>query len=204
MSSDRAEETRRQIIETALTLLRRYGQDKLTVVDIARSLGMSHANVYRYFSTRNEILDAIMDDWMAKVQAFADEIAARPESASVRIEAVLLELHRRRRQKLVEDPEVYQMAQRVFDLRPEALARHRDAVRSVFRQLIQAGIEAGEFRRLNVVEATEVLLDSTILFIHPLMIPTLMESPSDQAEARARKVVGAILTSFRKLAFSTE
>ncbi len=204
MISDRAEETRRQIIETALTLLRRYGQDKLTVVDIALTLGMSHANVYRYFSTRNEILDAIIDDWMAKVQAFADEVAARPESASTRIELVLLELHRRRRQKLVEDPEVYQMAQRVFDLQPVALARHRDAVRSVFRQLIQDGIEAGEFRPLNITEATEVLLDSTVLFTHPLMIPTLMESPSDQAEDRARKVVGAILTSFRKLAFPLE
>ena len=204
MSSDRAEETRRQIIDTALTLLRRYGQDKLTVVDIARSLGMSHANVYRYFSTRNEILDAVIDEWMAKVQAFADSIATRPGSASDRIEAVLLELHRRRREKLVDDPEVYQVVQRVFELRPEALLRHREAVRSVFRQLIQAGIEADEFRPLSLGEATEVLLDATVLFIHPLMIPTLMESPADQAEARARKVVGAILISFRKLAFSTE
>ena len=198
MASDHAEETRRQIIDTALALLRRHGQDKFTVVDIARTLGMSHANVYRYFSNRNEILDALIDDWMAKVQAFAEGIAKRPESASVRIEAVLLEFHRRRRQKLIEDPEVYQTAQRVVELRPQALARHREAIQSVFAQLV------GWLREVNVVEATEILMDATVLFVHPLMIPSLLELPNDAAELRARRVVGAILTSFRELAFSQE
>ena len=203
MASDRAEETKRQIIDTALALLRRHGQDKLTVVDIARTLGMSHANVYRYFCNRNEILDALIDDWMAKVQAFAEGIARRPESASVRIESVLLEFHRRRRQKLVEDPEVYQTVQRVFELRPQALARHRQAIQSVFAQLVAEGIKNGEFHELKVDEATEILMDATVLFVHPLMIPSQLELPNDAAELRARRVVGAILTSFRELAFSS-
>lgn len=202
MASDRAEETRRQIIDTALALLRRHGQDKLTVVDIARTLGMSHANVYRYFSNRNEILDTVIDDWMTKVQALAEGIARRSESAALRIESVLLEFHRRRREKLVEDPEVYQTVQRVFELRPEALARHRQAIQSVFIRLVAEGIRNGEFRPLKVEEATEVLMDATILFIHPLMIPTLLELPNDVAESRARRVVSAVLASFRELAFS--
>jgi AcrR family transcriptional regulator len=180
-----------------LSLLRRFGEDKLTVVDIARTLGMSHANVYRYFGTRGEILDAIIEDWMAKVQAFVDEIAVRPGSAAARLEAVLLELHRRRRQKLVDDPEVYQTVRRVFELRPEALTRHREAIEAVFRRLLSEGIAGAEFRPMEESQAAEILLDATVLFVHPLMIPTLLEAPGDAVEQRTRRVVAAILAGFR-------
>lgn len=198
MDSDRAAETRRQIVAAALTLLRRHGEQKLTVVDIARSLGMSHANVYRFFSNRTEILDALIDDWMAKIQSFMQEVAGRPGTAATRIQAVLLELHRRRRQKRIDDPEVFQTVQRVFDLQPAALSRHRDAIRTVFRQILEDGIASGEFRRLDLDEAVEILLDSTVLFLHPLMIPTLMQASADEAEKRAERVVSAILQSFRE------
>jgi len=67
-------ETRSQILQSAEALLRRYGNDKLTVVDIARSLNMSHANVYRFFKTKSDILDAIIDEWLTKIEQFVEAV----------------------------------------------------------------------------------------------------------------------------------
>lgn len=186
----KAEDTRKLILDTAKSLLRRFGEDKLTVVDIARALHMSHANVYRFFKGKSEILDAITNEWLLRVEMFVEEIAGRPASAAQRIEAVVLELHRKRRQKLIEDAEVYETYRRVVELRPDVVAQRRERIVVVFKKLIEEGIQAGEFAPANVEEAATVLKDASTLFLHPLLIPTEL---STDTEARARHVVVYIL-----------
>ena len=53
------DDTRARIIETAEALFRRLGFAKTTVADIAAELGMSPANVYRFFPSKNAIVEAI-------------------------------------------------------------------------------------------------------------------------------------------------
>ncbi|MCC2101684.1 MAG: helix-turn-helix transcriptional regulator, partial [Hyphomicrobiales bacterium] len=45
-----------RIMEAATTFLRRYGPRRATVVAIAESAGMSHANVYRYFPSKAALI----------------------------------------------------------------------------------------------------------------------------------------------------
>jgi AcrR family transcriptional regulator len=46
------DDTRERIMETAETLFRRLGYSKTAVADIASELGMSPANVYRFFPSK--------------------------------------------------------------------------------------------------------------------------------------------------------
>lgn len=193
MGARSASETRGLILHTAESLLRRFGNDKLTVVDIARALGMSHANVYRFFKTKSEILDAIIDQWLGKLERFVEEIAHRSTSATARIEAVVLELHRKRKQKLREDAEVFETFRHVVEVRPDAAAKRREKILHVFRRLIEEGIESGEFVRVDSLKAATALKDATSLFLHPFLIPTTLHEETD---ARARDVVRFILAGF--------
>jgi len=186
-------ETRGLILQSAEALLRRYGNDKLTVVDIARSLNMSHANVYRFFKTKSDILDAIIDEWLTKIEQFVEEIAERPNSAAARIEAIVLELHRKRKQKLRQDAEVFQTYRHIVEIRPDAAARRREKILRVFQRLIEEGIESGEFAGVDSLKAATVLKDATCLFLHPLLIPTTL---NEETDARAKDVVRFILAGF--------
>jgi AcrR family transcriptional regulator len=186
-------ETRSQILQSAEALLRRYGNDKLTVTDIARSLSMSHANVYRFFKTKSDILDAIIDEWLTKIEQFVEEIAQRPDSAAARIEAIVLELHRKRKQKLQQDAEVFETYRHIVEIRPDAAARRREKILHVFQRLIEEGIESSEFAGVESLRAATVLKDATCLFLHPLLIPTTL---NEETDARARDVVRFILAGF--------
>jgi AcrR family transcriptional regulator len=188
-------DTRGLILEKAKTLLRRHGGDKMTVVDIAKALGMSHANVYRFFRTKSDILDAIIEEWQAKIEAFVEGIAQRPVSAAERLEAVVLELHHKRRQKLLEDAEFYETYRRLVALRPDFVAQRRQKILEVFERLIKQGVAGGEFSPVDPHEAAVVLKDATTLFLHPLMIPTVL---SEETEERARNVVRYVLAKFSK------
>jgi AcrR family transcriptional regulator len=186
-------ETRGLILQSAEALLRRYGNDKLTVVDIARSLNMSHANVYRFFKTKSDILDAIIDEWLTKIEQFVEEIAHRPISSGARIEAIVLELHRKRKQKLRQDAEVFETYRHLVEIRPDAAARRREKILRVFQRLIEEGIESGEFAGVDSLKAATVLKDATSLFLHPLLIPTTL---NEETDARAKDVVRFILAGF--------
>ena len=185
--------TRDLILDAAKTLLRRHGQDKLVIVDIGRALGMSHANVYRHFRNKSEILDAIINEWMSLVEEFIEGIARRPGSAAQRLEAVVMEVHRKRREKFLEDAEVFESYRRLAEMRPDAIAKRREKILHVFERIIREGMAGGEFGELDAQEAAVVLEDATALFLHPLMIPTAI---NEDIRTRARKVVRSILAGF--------
>ena len=55
----------------------------------------------------------LIDEWLAKLGGFVEDISARPISAAARIEAIVTELHRKRKQKLREDTEVFETYLRI-------------------------------------------------------------------------------------------
>ena len=195
MPKTSADETRQLILETARTLLRRFGPGKMTVVDIARAMRMSHANVYRFFQNKSEIIDAIVDEWLSRVEAFVEGIAARPGSAAARIEAVVLEIHRKRREKLLKDAQFYETYRRVVELRPDFVAQRRQKIVNVFQRLLEEGMRSGEFAKVNAPETAVALKDATSLFLHPLLIPTEL---GEHTEARARRVVRCVLAGLAR------
>ena len=48
-----------RILEAAERVFRQYGYAKTTVADIAKELGMSTANIYRFFGSKVEIHQAL-------------------------------------------------------------------------------------------------------------------------------------------------
>jgi len=186
-------DTRTAIIETARLHLRRYGEDKMTIVGIARALGMSHANIYRYFPSKAAIVEAVLDRWLSRVENFIEEMAQRAGTASERIERVVIEIHRRRRKKFQEEPELYESFRRVIVSRSHAVAKRQEKIVEVFARLIQKGVEDGEFRAVDPVEAATVLEDATAFYLHPAVMPSALDN---RGEERARNVVRHVLAGF--------
>ena len=78
------DETRARIVETADTLFRRLGFAKTAVADIAAELGMSPANVYRFFPSKTAIVQAICQRCLSQVEEAAWAIARSKVPAAER------------------------------------------------------------------------------------------------------------------------
>src|SRR5262245_9640899 len=78
-------DVRTRILDEAERLFRVYGYTKTTVADIARELGMSPANVYRFFPSKSAIHEALADRMVAEVEIGALRIARLPLSAEERL-----------------------------------------------------------------------------------------------------------------------
>jgi AcrR family transcriptional regulator len=73
---DSQDNATRILLETE-TLLRIYGHRKIRVADVADACGFSAANVYRYFSSRDAILDALASHYLREAERTALACAAR-------------------------------------------------------------------------------------------------------------------------------
>src|SRR5688572_33247024 len=85
----KSDDTRARIIETADALFRRLGFAKTTVADIAGELGMSPANVYRFFPSKNAIVEAICRKCLSEVDEKAWAIARSRGPAGARLERMV-------------------------------------------------------------------------------------------------------------------
>ena len=86
------DDTRDRIMDVADRLFRQLGFAKTTVADIAAELDMSPANVYRFFASKNAIVEAICRRCLAELDERAWEIARSRGSAVARIERLILEI----------------------------------------------------------------------------------------------------------------
>src|SRR5512135_1465786 len=71
--------TRRKILDTARQILVTEGLQNLSMRSLAEQIDYSPAAIYRYFGSKEEILQAIREEGWARISA------ARPESSSEKL-----------------------------------------------------------------------------------------------------------------------
>ncbi len=59
-----SERTRRQILDTAREMCRREGYENIRMADIADKVGRTRATVYNHFATRDDLLQALCEEYL--------------------------------------------------------------------------------------------------------------------------------------------
>ncbi|WP_374630382.1 TetR/AcrR family transcriptional regulator [Ferrovibrio sp.] len=187
---------REQILDAARAQLRRYGEAKTNVVDIARALGTSHTTIYRHFRSKAEIFDAVVAEAMRDEEEMARRFVDVDGPAAERLEAMVLALHARKRERFAGDPEVYQLYRRIVDERPDIIAAYARAMTALIAQILADGIKRREFKIDDVAIAAGVVRDAVTVFVHPAHVEAAVKAGLP-VEAMARNVVRSLVAAFR-------
>src|SRR5262249_26269692 len=86
------DDTRARIMDMAEALFRRLGVSKTAGAANTAELKMSPANVYRFFPSKNAIVEAICQRCLGELEDRAWAVARSPGSAAERIERLALEI----------------------------------------------------------------------------------------------------------------
>jgi len=186
------EDTRARIIETAEVLFRRLGFAKTAVADIAAELDMSPANVYRFFPSKNAIVEAICRRFLAEIDDKAWAVARAKGSASNRLERLILEILSYHKENVLAEQRVNDLVLAAIELSWDAIRAHKEVMRTVVEVILRDGIEAGEFEAVEPRETAELFMRSVLCFTHPMVIGQCMEEGQD-LETQARASVHFIL-----------
>ncbi|MEM9490062.1 MAG: TetR family transcriptional regulator [Myxococcota bacterium] len=179
-----------QIIDAAEEALRRFGPGKASVVDVARSLGVSHGTVYRYFAKKLDLWNAVAARWLRQVAAPGAAIAAEQGPAIERIERWFQALLTIKRRKAAEDPELFATFHTLAMAAHEVVTEHLDHLTGQLESIIADGVATGELRVEDPAAAARALFYGTALFHNPVHAEAWKQPDIDH---RFREVFGLLL-----------
>jgi AcrR family transcriptional regulator len=147
---------------------------------------MSPANVYRFFSSKNAIIEAICQRCLGELEEKAWTVARSRGSAAERIERLVLEILTYHRENHLVDQRVNDMVLAAIELSWQAIRAHKEHMRMVFEMILREGIESGEFEPLDPRETSRLLMISLVHFCHPVLVAQYLQDQEDlEGDARA-------------------
>ena len=180
------DDTRARIMAAAEALFRRLGFAKTTVADIAAELEMSPANVYRFFSSKNAIVEAICKHCLTEVEEMAWTVARSKASGAERMERLILEILAYHKENFVSEQRVNELVVAAIEGSWDAIKAHKQNMQNVAELILRDGIAAGEVEPVEPGPTAELIMRSVVCFTHPLLIGQCVEEGQDvEAEARA-------------------
>ena len=187
---------RTQILDTARAQVRRHGEAKTNVVDIARALGTSHTTIYRHFRSKADIFDALVVEAMRDEEEMASRFVEAEGPFAERLEGMVLALHARKRERFTADAEVYGLYRRIVEERPEIIAAYSQAMTALIARILADAKKRGEIRVDDIEAAAGVVRDAVTVFVHPAHVAAAVAA-NLPSEKMARNVVRTICAGFR-------
>lgn len=159
--------TPERILDVAEEVLRRYGPAKTTVVDVARVLEVSHGSIYRHFPSKAALRDAVAERWLHRVSVPLAVIAAEQGAAVERLHQWLSRLIALKRQKVLDDPELFATYHAIAQETRQVVQAHIEELVRQLAEIIESGINSSEFKVSDPHEAAKAVFHATIRFHHP-------------------------------------
>ena len=162
------------------------GYQKTAVADIARELGMSPANVYRFFPSKSAINEALAERLLAAIRADARALAADA--------AVPPPERLRRLLRLVFDRHLalFFSERRLHDMVTAAMAEHWGVIERFVAE-VEASIAAvvadgqarGDFAAGDPTQSARLVRQAMLVWTHPAMLADCLDHGMDEAGAAA-------------------
>ena len=191
-SKTKPDDTRARIIAVADVLFRRLGFAKTAVADIAGELGMSPANVYRFFPSKNAIVEAICQRCLSELDEKAWAISRSRRPAVARLEQLFLEILAYHKENLITEKRVHDIVLIAIEDNWSAIQAHKNVIRTITEAILRDGIEAGEFEPIDPRETSMLIMRSLIVFCHPVLLAQSLQE-GDDLEARLRESIRFLL-----------
>lgn len=178
VAETKEKDTRQRIVETAERLFRQLGFQKTTVADIARELGMSSANVYRFFGAKSEINEAVAQHLMGEVEQAGAEIAAEKTSASDRLRKLIHTIHQMNGERYIDNRKLHEMVAVALSDNWPIIVAHIGRMGAIFGKIIADGVAKGEFQPCDIETTAKLVQTATIRFCHPRLMIECEDVPS--------------------------
>jgi AcrR family transcriptional regulator len=179
------EETRSCILSVAWDLFRQLGT-RTTVADIADKSGMSSANVYRFFPSKQALNEAVCEGLLGELLKTARRELDAPGTASQRIAGMMLTIHRLMRDQMTDHARVHEVVQIACDEVWPPIVDYLQKCAAMLADVIAEGQATGEFGPGDPKELGWRTLQACVIIENPTMIA---HCPAIRPETRPEHAV---------------
>jgi AcrR family transcriptional regulator len=181
-----------RILEAASEELSKFGLRKFAVISVAAAAQMTHPNIYRYFTSKTALIDALITLWLKPLEERIEMVVSASDPVGDKLERMIVAVSQAYRAAKEDEPHLF-VAFVAATAESRAVSRkHRARLRRAFDRVLDEGIGAGAIGMKDRPKAQMLLLDTVWRFIDPASI--LAEQDSAKAlDGRLERVIEAAL-----------
>jgi TetR/AcrR family transcriptional regulator, repressor of the ameABC operon len=185
-----------RMLEATERLVRIHGHRKVTVSDVAAACGMSQSNAYRFFPSRQALLEAVGERWFAGIEEELRVVVASNEPPADQLVHFVVRRYELMRTRHAEDPDLFQAYLELGLDDVDVVQRHVDRSRALLAEIMRRCSARGLIGGRDPATAAELVEAMTTRFRDPVQIVRYVEEDSVR---RAAEVAGIVLAGLAHL-----
>lgn len=186
--------TRARIIDAADYMIQEKGAISFSMTDLAAAVGMSPANLYRFFDSKDALAEAMAGEWFAELQVIMEELVA----AEMPVEEKLYQFFANRlvvkRARYKADPGLFESYMELGDEHFEVIKGYVDLADHYMALILAEAMEKGYFRGLELDSVMSLVNTMIQPFCNPRLMTQMMHVATEE---RLRMVINTILNGLR-------
>lgn len=185
-------DVRDQIVVAATEHFRRYGYEKTTVSDLAKTIGFSKAYIYKFFESKQAIGEMICSNCLREIEAEVVAALSAVDSAPEKVRRLFKAIVEASLRLFFRDQKLYEIAISSATERWPSAVAHEGFVRQLILEVLQRGRDSGEFERKTPIDEAAAAI---YLVMHPYINPLLLRHSFDHTDEAPALLAGLVLRS---------
>ncbi len=161
------EATRNRLLETVDDLVRERGSGDISMTDLANAAGMSPSNIYRFFESKEALMEAVAEKFFEKKIAIMEEVTA----SDLPVREKMFQYYARRFAVMVEqyeaDPELLKSYLEIGNQYFEVVRGYVDLGDHYLAIIVAEAMEQGYFPGLSLDEAVSLINQMVQCYTNP-------------------------------------
>lgn len=181
-----------QIVEAAAEHFSRYGYEKTTVSDLAKTIGFSKAYIYKFFDSKQAIGEVICANTLNAILSVVNEAMKDAPTASERFRRMFKAVVEASVDLFFQDRKLYDIAASAAGEEWQSCVAYQNQIKKIILEIIREGRESGEFERKTPIDETA---NAIYLVMRPYTNPLLLQHNLSLAEEVPVILSGLVLRS---------
>jgi AcrR family transcriptional regulator len=183
---------RDQIVEAAERHFSRYGYEKTTVSDLARSIGFSKAYIYKFFDSKQAIGEVICSRTLSAILAAVEAAVAGAPTPTEKFRRMFKTLTVTGVNLFFNDRKLYDIAASSAGEGWPSARAYRQRIRQILTDIVREGRETGEFERKTPLDET---VHAIYLVMRPFVNPLMLQHNLDLVQDAPVQLSNLVLRS---------
>lgn len=164
-------DVRDQILTAATEHFSRYGYEKTTVSDLAKSIGFSKAYIYKFFESKQAIGEMICANCLREIEDEVNTAINEAEYPAEKLRVLFKVIVEASLRLFSQERKLYEIAASAASEKWDATVAYENRTLKVLQTIIQEGRQSGDFERKTPIdEAVKAIYLVMRPYLHPLLL----------------------------------
>ncbi len=164
---------RNLLLGTVEKIVRARGAADISMTELAAEAGMSPSNIYRFFDSKEALLEAVAEQWFADKIKVMEDVTAADMAAQLKMHAFFGRRFQLMLSRYQDDPELFKSYCQLGHQHFEVVRGYVDLGDHYLAIIVAESMDEGYFPNLSIDETVSIINQMVQPYCNPDLLPNM-------------------------------